>query len=112
MTPVRRAFLYPAPVLGVLLAAVFAVASVYRIPLCYALGCNITVGSFPQNSVISGTGVYVMNYGGASVSLIDSDTNTVERTITVGNSPQAIATSGTGVFTANAGGTSVHDRHA
>jgi cysteine-rich repeat protein/YVTN family beta-propeller protein len=101
----QKAFFIRTSLLGIAVLSVVVAASVYRIPLCFAAPCTITVGSSPRSSVISGTGVYVINFGGASISLIDTDTNTVERTITVGNSPQAIATSGTGVFTANAGGT-------
>lgn len=71
-------------------------------PLTRQLGTAITTGhDGPWNIVVSGTGAYVTNTSGNTVSVIDITDNQVVTTITVGSNPYDIAASGTGVYVVN-----------
>ncbi len=58
-------------------------------------------GDRPVGITINGTGAYVVNEFGGTVTLIDTTNFQIEKTITVGSSPIGIAISGTGAYVAN-----------
>ena len=52
---------------------------------------SITVGAQPERLVLAGGKVFVANYGGKTVSVIDPATNRVSSTVTVGDAPNSLA---------------------
>lgn len=72
------------------------------VKICQALGgCSIDVGDGPMFILIDGTGAYVSNGFGTTVSVIDMTTNSVDTTITVGSSPRQPVKNGTGIYIVN-----------
>ncbi len=63
----------------------------------------IGVGNFPNESIAVGTNLYVLNFLSASVSVINTLTNTVIDTIGVGTQTWSGAIVGTDLYIANAG---------
>ena len=61
----------------------------------------INVGNEPGGIAFDGTNIYVTNYLGNTVSVIDPATNTVTATINVGNGPAGIAFDGTNIYVTN-----------
>ena len=68
---------------------------------------TVTVGTNPYGVAYGNGFVYVANFSGNSVSVIDASTNTVTATVTVGTSPYGVAYGNGFVYVANDGGNSV-----
>ena len=77
----------------------------------YTAGDSVQVGSDPRGIAVSadGTRAYVANWASNSVSVLDTTTASVIRTITVGTNPSGVAVSpdGTRVYVSNYGSNSV-----
>ena len=65
----------------------------------------ISVGSSPAGVVVSGNYAYVTNSASNNVSVIDTNTNTVIKTISVGTAPKSLVATpdGSRVYVANSG---------
>jgi YVTN family beta-propeller protein len=72
-------------------------------------GVRISVGNKPSGIAVNpaGTRVYVTNRGDGTVSVIDTSSNTVIRTITVGSQPVPVAASATTLYVGNFGSNNV-----
>lgn len=88
----------------------FARASVLIIILAISFGpmqalavTNISVGVNPRTSIATHNKVYAMNQGAGTVSVINTDTNTVTSTLTVGNTPIYAVLVGDRVYVKNNG---------
>jgi YVTN family beta-propeller protein len=70
---------------------------------------TVAVGVQPDSAALSANGarLYVANFGGGSVSVIDTATNAVTKTVTVGTRPTGVVEVGGLVYVANLGSQSV-----
>jgi YVTN family beta-propeller protein len=98
-------------VLSVLLGSVVAVAAPAGADDSFSVVDTVTVGFFPAGVAVSpdGSRVYVANFGGNSVSVINTSNNTVVATVTGVPSPYGVAVSpdGSRVYVGNQSGNSV-----
>ena len=89
-----------------LLSIIFGSLSITAIPVTYA-ETTIPVGADPYFSVAVGTKIYVNNYNGDTVSVIDTASDTVVATLPVGDGPYFSVAVGTKIYVNNYNGDTV-----